>query len=78
MDISYRDSCYQRFKGKWGSVKVKSSIEGYDFGVMNLMLLKEKNTIMSINSETRKSIQKSGGDIVKVTMTLLEAENFNM
>jgi len=41
---------------------------------MNLMPLRDKNAIMSINAKIRKSIGKSGGDKVVVTMWLLDAE----
>ena len=57
-----------------GSIKVRGTIDGYDFGVMNLMPLRDKNAIMSVNAKIRKSIGKSGGDAVVVTMWLLDAE----
>ncbi|MFZ2453391.1 MAG: DUF1905 domain-containing protein [Trichococcus flocculiformis] len=55
-------------------MKVRGTIDGYGFGVMNLMPLRDKNAIMSINAKIRKSIGKSGGDKVVVTMWLLDAE----
>jgi hypothetical protein len=64
----------KQISGPWGSIKVRGTIDGYDFGVMNLMPLRDKNAIMSINAKIRKSIGKGGGDKVVVTMWLLDAE----
>ena len=64
----------KQISGPWGSIKVRGTIDGYGIGVMNLMPLRDKNAIMSINAKIRKSIGKSGGDKVVVTMWLLDAE----
>ncbi|WP_086943008.1 DUF1905 domain-containing protein [Trichococcus pasteurii] len=64
----------QRISAPWGSIKVRGTIDGCDFGVMNLMPLRDKNAIMSVNAKIRKSIGKGGGDAVVVTMWLLDAE----
>ena len=65
----------KQISGPWGSIKVRGTIDGCDFGVMNLMPLRDKNAIMSINAKIRKSIGKSGGDAVVVTMWLLDAKS---
>lgn len=55
-------------RGKWGSIKVSGSIDGYEFKNMNLAPRKGLDMYMSVNADIRKAIDKKGGDSVIVTM----------
>lgn len=57
-------------KGKWGDIKVSGSIDGYPITHMNLAPMGDQDKRLSINGTIRKSIQKSGGDMVTVTLCL--------
>jgi len=57
-------------KGKWGDIKVSGTIDGYPITNMNLAPMGDADKRLSINATTRKAIQKSGGDIVTVTLYL--------
>lgn len=57
-------------KGKWGDLKVSGTIDGYPFGIKNLMPHKGEDKWMSLNGTIRKAIGKSSGDTVTVTMHL--------
>lgn len=61
--------------GKWGSLKVSGFIDNYELKSKNLFTIKKgQDKWISINEEIRKSINKSGGDTVTVTLYLLAAE----
>ncbi|WP_255349977.1 MULTISPECIES: DUF1905 domain-containing protein [Halolactibacillus] len=55
-------------------MKVTGTIDDIPFGDMNLMPLKNEDAMMSVNKQLREKIDKSGGDIVRVTMTLKDAD----
>ena len=57
--------------GKWGSMKVAGTIDNYKIESINLAKLGDQDKLISINSEIRKAINKSGGDTVTVTLSLL-------
>jgi hypothetical protein len=57
--------------GKWGSMKVAGTIDNYKIESINLAKLGDQDKLISINSEIRKAINKSGGDTVTVTLYLL-------
>ena len=57
--------------GKWGSLKVSGFIDDYELKAKNLFSIKGQDKLISINEEIRKAINKSGGDIVTVTLYLL-------
>ena len=59
-------------KGTWGSLRVIGSIDDYILSEHNLAPRKNEDKIISINKEIRTSINKSGGDLVTVTLYLLE------
>lgn len=60
--------------GKWGSMKVAGTIDNYKIESMNLAKLGDQDKLISINSEIRKAINKSGGDSVTVTLYLLTSK----
>ena len=60
--------------GKWGSLKVSGSIGGYQVESKNLFTIKGQDKLLSVNTEIRKAINKSGGDSVTVTLYLLAPE----
>ena len=66
----------KNIKGKWGDLKVSGKIDNYELKNKNLAPLKNSDKKMSLNSEIRNFIGKSGGDFVKVTL-YLENENTN-
>jgi hypothetical protein len=59
--------------GKWGFLKVSGSIDGYKIEAKNLFTIKGKEKLLSINQTIREAINKSGGDMVTVTLYLLTA-----
>ncbi|MDY0294976.1 MAG: DUF1905 domain-containing protein [Acholeplasmataceae bacterium] len=59
-------------KGTWGSLRVIGKIDNYILNEHNLAPRKNEDKIISINKEIRETIDKSGGDIVTVTLYLLE------
>lgn len=60
--------------GKWGSLKVAGTIDNYKIESINLAKLGDQDKLISINSEIRKAINKSGGDTVTVTLYLLTSK----
>lgn len=58
-------------KGKWGELKVSGKIDDYLFKNKNLAPVKDSDKKISLNSEIRSFIGKGGGDIVKVTLYLI-------
>ena len=57
--------------GKWGSMKVAGTIDNYKIESINLAKLADEDKLISINGKIRKSINKSGGDTVIVTLYML-------
>ena len=57
--------------GKWGSLKVSGTIDGYKIESINLFTIKGQDKLISINEKIRKAIRKTGGDYVHVTLYLL-------
>jgi hypothetical protein len=57
--------------GKWGSMKVSGTIDNYTIDSINLAKIGEQDKLISINEKIRKSINKTGGDTVTVTLFLL-------
>ncbi len=57
--------------GKWGFMKVAGTIDNYKIESINLAKLGDQDKLISINSEIRKAINKTGGDTVTVTLYLL-------
>ena len=60
--------------GKWGFMKVAGTIDNYTIESINLAKLGDQDKLISINSEIRKAINKTGGDIVTVTLYLLTSK----
>ena len=60
--------------GKWGFLKVSGSIDGYELVSKNLAPTKGQDKMLSINDTIRKAIHKSGGDLVNVTLYLLNPQ----
>ncbi len=60
--------------GKWGSMKVAGTIDNYKIESINLAKLGDEDKLISINSNIRKAINKSGGDTVTVTLYLLTSK----
>lgn len=58
-------------KGKWGDLKVSGKIDDYHIENKNLGPLKNSDKKMSLNSEIRNFIGKSGGEFVNVTLYLV-------
>jgi hypothetical protein len=54
--------------GKWGSLKVAGFVDHYQIEQINLFSIKGQDKLISINDKIRKSIKKSGGDLVNVTL----------
>ena len=57
--------------GKWGDIKVSGSIDGYLIEYRNLAPIKGEDKLLSVNSSIRKAINKGGGEVVTVTLHLL-------
>ena len=60
--------------GKWGSLKVSGTIDGYKVEAKNLFTIKGQDKLLSINETIRKAINKNGGDTVTVTLYLLSSQ----
>lgn len=56
--------------GRWGDLKVSGSIDDFPIQKLNLAPRKGEDKLLSINSEIRSAIGKSGGDQVTVTLYL--------
>ena len=59
-------------EGKWGFLKVSGTIDGYEIKSINLAPRKNEDKLISINKKIRDALDKSGGDIVTVTLSLHE------
>ncbi|WP_304067237.1 DUF1905 domain-containing protein [Pedobacter glucosidilyticus] len=57
-------------KGRWGSLKVSGSIDGFQISCKNLSPRKKSDKLLAINEEIRKAIGKNAGDKVKVSLYL--------
>lgn len=57
--------------GKWGTLKVSGTIDNYKIDSINLFTITGKDKLISINNKIRKAINKSAGDTVSVTLSLL-------
>ncbi len=57
---------------RWGYTKVSGSIDDYEIKSKNLFSITGENKMISVNEKIRKSIGKTGGDMVNVTLFLLE------
>jgi Domain of unknown function (DUF1905) len=70
----------KEIKGKWGDLKVSGKIDDYELINKNLGPVKNADKKMSLNSEIRDFIGKTGGDYVNVTLYLenQNTENNNM
>jgi hypothetical protein len=61
-----------KIKGTWGTMKVIGKIDDYVVKGINLAPRKDEDKIISINKEIRAAIKKNGGDLVNVTLYLLD------
>ncbi len=57
--------------GKWGFLKVSGTIDDYHIESINLFSIRGRDKLISVNSKIRNAINKSGGDLVTVTLYLL-------
>ncbi|NCU38211.1 DUF1905 domain-containing protein [Candidatus Saccharibacteria bacterium] len=57
-------------KGKWGSIKVSGSINGYAIKSHNLMPNKGEDMYMSINNDICNHAKAEDGDLLDVTLYL--------
>jgi Domain of unknown function (DUF1905) len=60
--------------GKWGSLKVSGFIDDYKIESINLFTIIGQDKLISVNDKIRKTIKKSGGDTVNVTLYLLTSK----
>ena len=54
--------------GRWGYLKASGTIDNYKIEDKNLFTIKGRNKLMSVNDKIRKAINKTGGDMVTVTL----------
>jgi hypothetical protein len=57
--------------GKWGSLKVTGYIDNYRIDSINLFTITGQDKLISVNEKVRKTINKTAGDTVIVTLSLL-------
>lgn len=57
--------------GRWGSLKVTGYIDDYKIDSINLFTIAGQDKLISVNEKIRKAINKTGGDKVRVTLSLL-------
>ena len=55
-------------RGRFGSVRVKGNIEGYEISKYNLMPMKSGNMFLPLKAEIRKKIKKQEGDWVNILL----------
>lgn len=60
--------------GKWGSLKATGTIDNYNVESINLFTIAGQDKLISINEKIRKSLNKSVGDKVLVTLSLLNVK----
>jgi Domain of unknown function (DUF1905) len=63
----------QHIIGRWGFLKASGTIDGYKIEAKNLFTINGRNKLLSVNQTIREAINKSGGDMVTVTLYLLGA-----
>jgi Domain of unknown function (DUF1905) len=56
--------------GRWGFLKASGTIDNYKIENKNLFTITGQDKLISINAEIRKAINKTGGDLVTVTLYL--------
>ncbi len=56
--------------GKWGFLKASGTIDNYKLEDKNLFTITGQDKLISVNEKIRKAINKTGGDIVTVTLYL--------
>ena len=56
--------------GRWGFLKASGTIDDYKLEDKNLFTITGRNKLISINDKIRKTINKTGGDMVTVTLYL--------
>jgi hypothetical protein len=61
----------RHIKGKWGTLKVTGYIDGYKIESLNLFTITGQDKLISVNEKIRKAINKTAGDFVEVTLSLL-------
>lgn len=57
--------------GKWGSLKVTGFIDDFEIESINLFTIAGQDKLISINEKIRKAINKTGGEIVIVTLQIV-------
>lgn len=57
-------------KGRWGFLKASGSVDHFPVKSKNLFTITGRDKMMAINSEIRKTLNKTGGDRVLVTLFL--------
>lgn len=58
-------------KGKAGSIRVNGSIDNYEIINRSLVLVTNGDKMLPINQDIRNTLNKTGGDFVTVTMSLV-------
>ena len=61
----------KNIEGKWGEIVVSGFIDNFEISRRQLAPIKGEDKMLSINSEIRKAINKKGGDLVTVSLYLL-------
>jgi hypothetical protein len=64
----------RQLRAPGGSIKVTGTLDDIPFDKMNLMPLKNEDAMMSVNKQLREKLGKSGGNTVRVTMILKDAD----
>jgi len=57
--------------GRWGFLKATGYIDHYKIDSINLFTITGQDKLISVNETIRKAINKTGGDKVAVTLSLL-------
>ncbi len=58
----------EHIQGKWGFLKASGTIDNYSLTNKNLFTITGQNKLISVNEKIRKAINKTGGDMVTVTL----------
>ncbi len=61
------------YKGKFGWIQVRGTIDAYDMGSFQLAPYGKGNAMLTLNATVRKAINKGVGDSIKVVLYALES-----
>ncbi len=62
------------YKGKFGWIQVRGTIDAYDMGTFQLAPYGKGNAMLTLNATIRKAIKKGLGDTIKVVLYAIDTQ----